>query len=355
MDREIADRHAEPIGSDGAHGGRQRRDLVVRFCGLQPREDGTGRQHRAQWMVGGQRRRVDQLGGAAQLRCLVGEIRHPDHLDQHPGSLFSITAGHRLGACQHHLRRMPRCAALEFQSGPDPGQPGQRPRVVCQGRRLVRQGGGAVQLTGVARAHRGGGQAVAAHAAIGGQPCRPLVRRRAGRISTAPVGPQRGGFHRLCGLFVESFRGGCEMPGTPIVVLGQLIGERTMNRNPIRRRRALIDSRADQRVPERDDIVTDVDQPRTLGGFEIFELQPYSMPRRENRAEVTGSLRCRQEQDQPGGRRQPIHPRAECVEYPVRGGRRRGDGRSASACGSGEFDERQRVSAGFFDQPVAHM
>jgi len=68
------------------------------ITGLQPRKYRAGLQHRAQGMVGRQRHLVDHFCGAHQFRCLVGEVRHPDHLDQHPGGLFAVAVVDQFGA-----------------------------------------------------------------------------------------------------------------------------------------------------------------------------------------------------------------------------------------------------------------
>ena len=172
-------------------------------------------------MVGRQRYRVDQIGGAPQLRRFVGEVRHADHLDQHPSGLFLVTVVDRLGAIEHHFRCVPWCSAFEFDPRAHPGQLGQRSRVPAERRRLLRQRRGAVQLSGVTGTHRRGGQPLAAHNRVGGEPRGALVCGRTCRVAAAAVRADGGGLHRVGGVVVETDRRRGQMPGAPIGELAE--------------------------------------------------------------------------------------------------------------------------------------
>ena len=171
---------------------------------------------------------------------------------------------------------------------------------------------------------RGGGQPLTTQRRIGGEPRRPLVRSRTGRVSAAPVGPDGCGFHRVRSFIVEAGGGSREMPGAPVGVLRQHVGERPVHGDAIGRRGTPIDRGSDQRVPECDGVGADPNQLRPLGWLKILEPEPNSIRGGQQHTEFTGVLGRGDQQRQSRPRRQPVHLGAERIEYPATGGGQRG-------------------------------
>ncbi len=114
-------------------------------------------------------------------------------------------------------------------------------------------------------------------------------------------------------------------------------------------------------MPEGENTVSDTDKTGSLSRFKVVESQSYSRNGVEHHTEFAGSSAAATSSASRVPR-QPVHLGTERVEYPARsGGQPRPDGgRSADggitrARRGGQFDEGQRVSTGFFDQPVTQI
>jgi hypothetical protein len=112
-------------------------------------------------------------------------------------------------------------------------------------------------------------------------------------------------------------------------------------------------------MAERDGVGGQPNQLGPFGWFKVLEPEADSLDSFEHHAEFTGVLRGGHQQRQPGARGQPLHLGAERVRYAAAGGGQRGRNRGRPTADQitraqrrGKFDERQRVSAGFLDQPV---
>ncbi len=326
MNGQVAQCHAQPLRADLAHGIRQRRDLIFGFTGLNSRQNRAGGEHGNEWMVGRQRYRIDQIGGALQPRCFVGEVRHANHLDQHPSGLFPVPVVDRLGAIEHHFRCMPWCSVFEFDTSAHPGQLGQGAGVPAERRRFLRQRRCPFQLTGVTGTHRRGGQSLAAHDRVGGEPGGALVCGRTCRVAAAAVRADGRGLHRVGGVVVETDRRRGQMPGASIGELrsGQRIGEGAVGGDAFGGRRPPVHRRPDERMSKRQDAVGQPNQPCALGSRKVIQPQPNPGQCVQNHAEFTGLLGRRNQQGRPGGLRQPIDPHAERVQHPAAGSGQRG-------------------------------
>ncbi len=154
-------------------------------------------------------------------RRFVGEVGHADHLDQHPSGLFlvavvdvsapsSTISDACLGVPRSNSTRARTQASLAKVRGSPPNADASCASA-CR----------TVKLTGVAGAHRCGGQPLAAHHRVGGEPGGALVCGRTCRITAAAIRAHGRGLHRVGGAVVETDRRRGEMPGAPI---GELRG-----------------------------------------------------------------------------------------------------------------------------------
>jgi hypothetical protein len=121
---------------------------------------------------------------------------------------------------------------------------------------------------------------------------------------------------------------------------------------------APVDRRPDERVPEGDGAGGQQNQLHALRWLKIPEPDADSLHGVDHNAKFTGGLRGGHQQREPCTCGQPFHPGAERVQHTTTGagqcgsdGRSTADGIARTQC-RGKFDERQRVSAGFLDQPV---
>ena len=187
-----------------------------------------------------------------------GDERGGDHRHR-PGAL-GIDRSHVAGGLQQDPVADQGRADVPVHAGAQPVQVGAQQRIggIRTGR--VGQGAGAGRLRRVPRRLRGGAQPPGPGRRVGGELGRACPRGRGGLVAAAGGGALGHGLERAGHGIVRAVGGGGQVPGPPVGVAAEGVGQGPVGGAALRAGGGAVDRRAHQRVVQRDHVAVDAQQ-----------------------------------------------------------------------------------------------